>query len=303
MSEQILEAYRSRLLAVERKAVLTVETYCREIRFFLQWLADNNKAVCSVNATDITLYLQNRNSVEISDLSGIIGARSTAKAIAALRSFFRFVIAKNIRVDNPASLIEAPKQNAALPDVLSQEKVESLLSLIKPDTLQGMRDAALIELVYSAGLRVAELVSLDVDDVFFDEAVLRITGKGGKQRLVPFGIKAETALKRYISEVRPLLLGKNRSNALFINRNGKRFTRQGIWKNYAIFARQNGHSSKLHTLRHSYATELLHGGADLRSVQELLGHANLGTTQIYTHVDVSKLEEAHKKYLPVLNDE
>ncbi|GMO59330.1 MAG: site-specific tyrosine recombinase [Termitinemataceae bacterium] len=291
----LLEAFRTRLLAVERKKPLTVDTYCYEINIFLRHLADNNKSAVSINANDVTLYLQER-----SKLQGI-EARSTAKAIAALRSFFRFVIAKGFRIDNPASLLEAPKKNSRLPEVMTQQKIDALLGAIKTDSPQGRRDAALLELIYSSGLRVSEAVGLKIEDVFLDEAILRITGKGGKQRLVPFGTKAETALRRYISEDRLLLLGKKRSNALFISRIGKPLSRKSIWKNYAALTSINGESSKLHTLRHSFATELLHGGADLRSVQELLGHADIGTTQIYTHVDVSKLEEAHKKFIPVLD--
>jgi integrase/recombinase XerD len=160
---------------------------------------------------------------------------------------------------------------------------------------------ALFELVYSSGLRVSEAVGLDIDDCFFDEAVARVTGKGGKERFVPFGSAAETALRAYLKEGRLHFLKPGRkSSALFLNRMGRRLGRKGIWKNYAALAAKSGVSSKLHSLRHSFATELLAGGADLRSVQELLGHADIATTQIYTHVAVSRLEEEHKKYMPEL---
>jgi integrase/recombinase XerD len=163
-----------------------------------------------------------------------------------------------------------------------------------------VRDRALFELVYSSGLRVSEAVTLDLGDVFFKESVLRVMGKGSKERLVPFGGEAASALKRYLAESRPVLLGARRSSALFVTRMGKRLGRKGIWKNYKALAALNGTSSRLHTLRHSFATELLAGGADLRSVQELLGHRDITTTQIYTHVDVSRLREEHRKYMPEL---
>ncbi|GMO34215.1 MAG: site-specific tyrosine recombinase [Termitinemataceae bacterium] len=297
-----LEGYRSRLLAVERKAKLTVETYYSEVHFFLDWLYANGACVETASENDLVRYLEARSCGAFSaegDLHGI-DARSTAKAISVLRSFFKFVIVKGCRKDNPAQLLEAPKRAQTLPAVMPLEKVDSLLELISTDTVSGKRDAALFELVYSSGLRISEAVGLNVDDVFFDEAILRVTGKGGKQRFVPFGARAEDALKCYLSEARSCLLGKKRSDALFINRLGGRLSRKGIWKNYAALAKQNGTGTKLHTLRHSFATELLSGGADLRSVQELLGHANLATTQIYTHVNVSKLKEEHKKYLPKL---
>ncbi|GMO46618.1 MAG: site-specific tyrosine recombinase [Termitinemataceae bacterium] len=298
--DEWLKAYRSRLLAVERKAILSVETYCSEMRFFLLWAGKHNISPSSATENDLVLYLCERAQGIFCTGSdkNEINARSTAKAISALRSFFRFVIAKGYRKDNPAALLQAPKRQMSLPDVLPLETVDAMLALVKTDTANGIRDAALYELVYSSGLRVSEAVSLNVDDIFFDEAILRVTGKGSKQRLVPFGARAETALKRYFSEARPLLLGKKQSVALFINRLGGRLSRKGIWKNYAALSKQNGTGTKLHTLRHSFATELLNGGADLRSVQELLGHSNLATTQIYTHVLPSKLKEAHDKFMP-----
>jgi integrase/recombinase XerD len=292
----LLESYRSRLLAVERKARLTVETYSFEIRFFLDWLENEGLAAESASETDLSRYLAYRASSG----SNKSCLQSTAKAISALRSFFRFLIAREARQDNPAALLEAPRRVKSLPEVLSNETATALIDSAQTDTAGGLRDAALFELVYSSGLRISEAVNLDIDDVFFDEAVLRVTGKGGKQRIIPFGERAEAALKRYVSEARPRLLQKNRSNALFINRFGGRLSRKGMWKNYAQLAGANGTSSKLHTLRHSFATELLQGGADLRSVQELLGHADLATTQIYTHVNTAALQAAHKKYLPRL---
>jgi integrase/recombinase XerD len=155
-------------------------------------------------------------------------------------------------------------------------------------------------LIYSAGLRVSEVVNINYADLFFDERTIRVRGKGNKERMVIFGDEAALWLMRYISEVRPILAKHMHPKALFLGRSGKRLSRKGIWKNYTLLAVIAGTSSKLHALRHSFATELLAGGADLRQVQELLGHADLATTQIYTHINVSLLKENHRKFLPVL---
>jgi integrase/recombinase XerD len=289
----VIERYRSRLFSVERLSRLSVETYLAEIKRLLDYTGAAEAAGAS--SAVLSRYLEERMSRD-----GIDG-RSVAKAIAALRSFYRFLIDSGERNDNPASLLEAPKSKPRLPETLSAQAVDVLLALIDDSTPAGLRDRALIELLYSSGLRVSEAVGLNVDDCFFNEAVIRVTGKGNKERLVPFGSAAEDALRRYLTSGRPSFLKAGRkSDALFLRRGGRRLGRKGIWKNYAALASKGGASSKLHALRHSFATELLSGGADLRSVQEFLGHADISTTQIYTHVAVSSLEEAHKKYLPPL---
>jgi integrase/recombinase XerD len=177
-----------------------------------------------------------------------------------------------------------------------------MLAAVDISSPRGIRDRALFEFVYSAGLRISEAAGLNLGDLFFDEQLARVRGKGGKERLVPFGGEAARWLKIYLNEARPGLAGAGKSRALFIGKGGRRLSRKGIWKNYGAVTNLLGISSKIHTLRHSYATELLAGGADLRSVQELLGHANLETTQIYTHVDLSRLRENHRRYLPKLRE-
>ncbi|MDR1362539.1 MAG: tyrosine recombinase [Spirochaetaceae bacterium] len=292
--QALIESYRSRLAGVERLSRLSVKTYLGEIERLFKYEGEGAELA---DTALLTQYLSKRTA------SDNIDARSTAKAIAALRSFYRFLIDEGRREDNPALLLEVPKRERKLPDVVSGEIVDALLESIKTDTPLGLRDKALFELLYSSGLRVSEAVGLDVDDCFFNEAVIRVTGKGNKERLVPFGSRAETALRDYLNNGRPVLLkAMRKANALFLSRNGCRLGRKGIWKNYAAAASKNGASSKLHNLRHSFATELLAGGADLRSVQELLGHADISTTEIYTHVAVSRLEEAHRKYMPKLRE-
>jgi integrase/recombinase XerD len=305
-ADAILSGYRSRLVAVERRAPLTAETYVGEIRFFLEYgafKAGASKAgvgeapdadwLLRADPSFLAAYLEERRKN--------IGSRSAAKAVSALRSFFRYLASLGIREDNPAAILESPRRKLSLPAVLRKEKIEAMLEAIDLSKPLGIRNRALYELIYSAGLRVSEIVRLDQKDVFFGERIVRVRGKGGRERMAIFGDEAARWLKTYLEASRPLLAGRRQTQALFIGRCGKRLSRKGIWKNYSLLAALAGNSSKLHTLRHSFATELLAGGADLRQVQELLGHADLATTQIYTHVDVSLLRENHRKYLPRLS--
>jgi integrase/recombinase XerD len=300
-----LSGFRSRLIALERRSPLTAETYEGEIRCFLSWLEQDSSAGSGLSGSAcITAALKSTNSAVLTryleERRGSISSRSAAKAVSALRSFFRYLADEGLREDNPAAILEMPRRSFRLPTVLSRQKIDALLEAADTATPLGIRNRAIYELIYSAGLRVSELVWLDVKDLFFDEGIIRVRGKGNKERMGIFGGEAALWLKRYLAESRPLLARHQRPRALFLGRSGRRLSRKGIWKNYALLALLTGTSSKLHTLRHSFATELLAGGADLRQVQELLGHADLGTTQIYTHVDVSRLRENHRKYLPVL---
>jgi integrase/recombinase XerD len=292
----LLEHYYSRLLALERLSLLTAETYGFEVRRFLEWLTSEGLDSTGVDSQGLSRYLEFRR-----EINGI-DSRSAAKAISALRSFFRYISDEGLRADNPAAILESPKRKGYLPEVLSQARVEGILEDTDSENPKGLRDRAIVELIYSAGLRVSEVVALNMRDVFFPESIARVRGKGGKERLVPFGAEAAFWLKHYLDFGRPCLAGARRSAALFIGRTGRRLSRKGIWKNYAVLTGRSGTSSRLHALRHTYATELLAGGADLRSVQELLGHADLATTQIYTHVDVSQLRENLKRYRPNLKN-
>jgi len=293
---ELLNRYCSRLVAIERRAVLTRECYRFEIRRFLEFLETKKISLDSADAGVLSSYLEMRRNVDKID------SRSTAKAISALRSFFRFAVDEGLLKDNAASLIESPKRHAHLPEVMDKKTIEELLDKIDTKSPAGMRDRCLIELIYSAGLRVSEASSLNIRDIDIESGIAKVRGKGNKERIVLFGQEAAAQLKKYLLEARPKLTGKvNKSNALFISRSGKRLSRKGIWKNYAKSASLAGTSSHLHTLRHSFATSLLAGGADLRTVQELLGHADLSTTQIYTHVDAGVLRENHRRFLPKLS--
>lgn len=292
---QLLERYSSRLIALERRAPLTAETYRFEIRRFLDWLEKEKLSPEAAELPDLTRYLSHRVNADGLD------SRSVAKAISALRSFSRFLEDEGMNgAVGFAPLLQIPRRADRLPDFHRKEDVDALLAAIKTETALGIRNRALYELIYSAGLRVSEAVSLNIHDLYLSENIARVTGKGRKERLVIFGPDAVFWLKRYLDEARPKLLKARSGRALFVGRSGRRLSRKGIWKNYRFLALQAGLSTKLHTLRHTFATELLSGGADLRSVQELLGHAQISTTQVYTHIDAARLRDSHRKYLPKL---
>ena len=294
-TQAILENYYSRLIALERRAPLTAATYRFEIRRFLEWLEAEKLSPEDTGLKDVIRYLAFRRSVDGID------SRSVAKAISALRSFSRFLEDEGIKTSSGVtSLLQVPRREDRLPEVHKKEDVDRLLSLIDTESQTGIRNRALYELIYSAGLRVSEAVSLNMADIFLSKNLARVTGKGRKERLVLFGPDAAFWLQRYIGEARPRFMGVRNTKALFVGRSGKRLSRKGIWKNYRSLAIQANLSSKLHTLRHTFATELLAGGADLRSVQELLGHAGISTTQVYTHVNTKRLRDNHRKYLPRL---
>jgi len=281
---------------MERRSILTRDCYRFEIRRFLDFLEAGKISLRDTDADILSAYLLKRRNEDK------IESNSAAKAVSALRSFFRFLSDERLVNENCASVLESPKRRLSLPEVMDSKTIETLLDIIKKETTIGCRDRCLFELIYSAGLRVSEAVGLNIRDIDLKTGAAKVRGKGGKERLVLYGKEAQAQLKHYLETSRPELEeGKgNKSEALFIGRSGKRLSRKGIWKNYAKYASMAGTSSHLHTLRHSFATGLLKGGADLRTVQELLGHADLSTTQIYTHVDTGMLRENHRRYLPQL---
>jgi integrase/recombinase XerD len=290
---RLLEQFCARLAAVERRSPLTVSTYGLELRHFFDYIRTNGMDIQTVSPDQLVAYLEWRRANQGID------SRSTAKVISCLRSFFRFAAGEGIRPDNPSALLESPRRRSRLPETMDRETVERLLAAMDSNGPLGLRNRALFEMIYSAGLRISEAAGLNVRDIDFNEGIARVKGKGSRERLAVFGPEAAAWLKRYLEEARPVLAeGGGRAPALFVGRSGKRLSRKGIWKNYARYAAAAGTGSRVHTLRHSFATGLLRGGADLRTVQALLGHANLATTQIYTHVDAGLLKESHRKYLP-----
>lgn len=289
--EKILHDFYNELVFVENHAEKTVETYIYSVREFLVYLEEKGIELSSVDARTILYYVSERRTKKIKDLT-------VAKDLASLRLFGTFLVRKNIWAENFAKELDKPKVSRSLPKVLEVDQVDSLLECIDVSTPLGVRDRALYELIYSCGLRISEASALVLSNVHFDEKVIIVLGKGDKERIIPFGAAAEIWLKKWIYEGRPSILGSRIVDQVFVNRNGQALSRKGIWKNFKALGIKSGVEAKVHTLRHSFATHLLSGGADLRTVQELLGHADLSTTQIYTHVDDGFLRDMHSEFFP-----
>ena len=225
---------------------------------------------------------------------------SIRRTIAGLRTWFGFLVAEGVIPGDPSDRLELPKRWQTLPEVLSQKEVASLIAAPSQDDAMYYRDRAMLELAYGAGLRVSEWISLGVRDVHLDERLVRVLGKGSKERLVPFGRSAAAAVAIYLRELRPRLEHGAGKGVLFLNVRGKPLSRMGAWTILRKQVERAGITKSVtpHTLRHSFATHLLEGGADLRAVQEMLGHADVSTTQVYTHVDREYLRTVHKQYHP-----
>jgi integrase/recombinase XerD len=229
-----------------------------------------------------------------------MAANSIARRLAAIRMFHRFLARERILKSDPSNLIDSPKLWKKIPDTLSINEVEALIAQPNIRDKQGARDKAILETLYATGMRVSEAVNLRLDNVNLDIGFLRCIGKGNKERVIPIGTKAITSIKRYLEFSRPHLLKKRESEFLFLSRFGKKISRQSFWKIIKRYASQARIKKNIrpHTLRHSFATHLLERGADLRSVQEMLGHSNISTTQIYTHINKDRLKTIHRMFHP-----
>jgi integrase/recombinase XerD len=282
-------------MAVEKGASLnTLEAYSRDLRRFAAYLG--REEITSPGDVDPGHLVAFLGALRGEGLS----ATSINRTLAAIRGFYRYLIRSGRIPENPLTKVSLAKVWMRLPDTLSRQEMEELLH--KPDeaTTQGLRDRAMFELLYATGLRVSELVALTVNAVNWQVGCLTATGKGRKERIVPIGRVASAFLRRYVDEARPLLMKGKKSDILFLNRRGDGLTRQALWKMIRKYAALAGLQKKVHphTFRHSFATHLLEGGADLRAVQVMLGHADISTTQIYTHVTRERLKEIHRKYHP-----
>lgn len=272
----------------------TVQAYASDLGDFLDFLHGQN--VMSIQHADTAMILKHVIDLRNQNL----GARSRARHMVTLRGFYGYLTKTGVLSSNPAKMVELPKSGFKLPDVLNIQQVNALLNVPDRETPRGMRDAAMLEMIYAAGLRVSELIQLPGTGVNLEAGFVRVVGKGDKERIVPIGRKALTAVQTYLSDARPLLIKKYVSKYLFIARAGKPMTRQGFWKLLRKYALMAGIKQKIspHSLRHSFASHLLEGGADLRAVQVMLGHVDIATTQIYTHVAQKRLIEVHRKYHP-----
>lgn len=276
------------MLTVEGKSKNTSETYLISIKTFLSWISRNDIIIENVSIQDLMKYFVSRQTQT--------DAATVAKEISAIRAFGSYLVRMGVWKENLGFLLERPKKTISIPKVLSVDEVEKLLDSIDVSTTLGIRDRALFEIIYSSGLRISEVSGLLLQNVYLKEGILFVLGKGNKERLVPFGEDAKTWLSKWIEEERPKIVGRKNVPYVFVNYQGKQFSRKGIWKRFQEIKALSGVDSKVHTLRHSFATHLLQGGADLRSVQQLLGHSDLATTQIYTHVDNSELKDFHKEF-------
>jgi integrase/recombinase XerD len=272
----------------------TIEAYERDLARFAEY-ADVKGVAAPL---DITARMLREYVYHLKDLG--LSPASIRRNVSAVRTYFRFLSGDGIVVRDPSDRLETPKRWRSLPDVLSVEEVQRLLAAPTLDDTLVFRDRALLELAYGAGLRVSEWISLGVRDLMLEEGLVRVFGKGSKERLVPIGRSAIGALAIYLRELRPRLEKGEGKGILFLNARGRPLTRMGAWKilrGYVERADIQKHVSP-HTLRHSFATHLLEGGADLRAVQEMLGHVDIATTQIYTHVDREYLRQVHRSYHP-----
>ncbi|MCM8763218.1 MAG: site-specific tyrosine recombinase XerD [Candidatus Omnitrophica bacterium] len=282
-------------LSVERNlAKNTIFSYKRDLHCFMDYLESLHINALSKttkeNITNFMLYQKDRG----------LSVNSIARRLAAIKVFYRFLVRERILSTDPTSLMESPKLWKKIPSVLSLNEIDSLLNCPNLKDKQGIRDRAILETMYATGMRVSEVTDLKLEDVNLDVGFLRCLGKGSKERIIPLGRKAIEILNKYLKESRPKLLGKKDCPYLFLNRFGKRISRQSLWKIIKKYAREAKIKTQIrpHVLRHSFATHLLERGADLRSVQEMLGHADISTTQIYTHINKDRLKTIHKTYHP-----
>lgn len=271
----------------------TVSAYATDLALFRQHCADQKLSdLGSISTAPILEYL-------ISMSKGGLAVRTQARKLITIRRLFHFLCRERYLQSDPTLQLELPKIGRKLPEVLSLSQVEALLAAPDRSNSRGLRDAAMLELLYATGLRVTELCQLRADATDFDRGFLRATGKGDKERLVPIGETALNMMREYLLEIRPTL-DKKRSPFLFLTNRGTPMTRQGFWKLLRRYARGAGIAKEVspHTLRHSFATHLLEHGADLRAVQAMLGHADISTTQIYTHISRKHLVEVYRKHHP-----
>jgi len=291
MNDELLKKYLGYLSVEKGLARNTVEAYGRDLSRYIDFL--RKKSPHEVTRGHIESFLALLSSQKIA-------ARSRVRCLAAIRGFHKYLMIDGLAESDPTVRVESPRGWKLLPKTLSNADVEDLLRQPPRTTAIGLRDKAMLELLYATGIRVSELVGLKVRDVNLERGFLMVFGKGSKERAVPIGESAGSAVQEYLDRARPGLLGSASSDHLFISAKRKGITRQMFWNRIKLYARQAKIAAPVtpHTLRHSFATHLLNNGADLRAVQMMLGHADISTTQIYTHVSRERLRKVHEKYHP-----
>lgn len=297
MNTELVKSFHNYLAYEKQYSFRTIKSYLKDIDDFIIFVGKEERLEIldlakKIDASQIRKYLEYL-------IKRGLTKRSIARKLAALRTFYRFMFKMGYRDDNPAKSVSTPRQEKRLPSFLEETEIDELLNL-PDDTPIGLRDKAIMELIYSSGLRVSELINLKLQDVLFNEKLLRVIGKGNKERIIPFGNAAEQSLKEYIKIRKNLLKKGELSNFLFINNKGKKINDRVIRRIVKKYVNQLAIIKKIspHTLRHSFATHLLNSGMDLRAIQELLGHNRLSTTQIYTHLNLTSLMSVYKKSHP-----
>lgn len=291
--KQLIDYYLDRVWAEKGLSDNTLSSYRRDLTSFACWLDKHGASLKSADQSIIQRHLAFR-------MEGKLSARSTSRFLSCLRGFYRFLVREGSMQSAPTEHIENPKLGRSLPKTLSEQDVESLLEAPDVEDSIGCRDRAMLELLYASGLRVSELVNLTLDQINTRQGVVRVVGKGSKERLVPMGYEALTWLQRYLSSARGDILNNAISDVVFPSTRARAMTRQTFWHRVKHWAKVAGINKSLspHTLRHAFATHLLSHGADIRSVQLLLGHSDLSTTQIYTHVATERLKNLHAEHHP-----
>ena len=271
----------------------TLNSYQTDLKLFCKWLFSIKKALLKVTHENLESYLSYRYKQNYSE-------RSTARMLSSLRRFYSYAIESNLTINDPTAKVVSPKLSKPLPKSLSEGDVEKLLEAPNLETDIGIRDIAMIELMYASGLRVSELINIEFSHISLIQGVVKVLGKGSKERLVPIGEAALSTIEKYIKTTRSLYLGNKSNDYLFLSSRGKRMTRQTFWYRLKHYAKLTDIKTALspHTLRHAFATHLLSHGADLRTLQLLLGHSDLSTTQIYTHIAKERLQSLHAKHHP-----
>ncbi len=290
----MIDTYLTYLRDVRRMSPNTVESYARDLRALATFAEQRSRTVESMERADLDGFVR-------SLMAGGLSPRSVSRAVACVRGFYRFLALERRLGRSPADDLRAPRAWPALPRLLSLDEVDRLLAQPDPTTPRGVRDKALIEVLYATGMRVSELVAVKPGDLNLDEGYLTCVGKGDKERIVPVGHEAAEWVRRYVRDARPTLVRGRRSPWLFVNaRDGGPLSRVGFWKVLKAYGVKAGISRELspHVLRHSFATHLLERGADLRAIQVMLGHADLSTTQIYTHVLEARLRTVYDRFHP-----
>jgi integrase/recombinase XerD len=292
---QTVEAYLAHLTVERRLAANSVASYARDLTLLARYAAAAGRPIVTLTRSELEAFVRDLMAEGRSP-------KSVARVVACLRGFYRFLVVDGKLAANPAADLRPPRAWKVLPKYLSVDDVDRLIAQPDVSTPRGLRDRALIELLYATGMRVSELVTLRTADLNLDASYLTCTGKGEKQRIVPIGDEATQWVRRYLRDARPVLLGKRTSQRLFVNARGggPGLTRMGFWKILKTYARKGGLPRSLspHMLRHSFATHLLERGADLRAIQLMLGHADLSTTQIYTHVLEQRLRSVYDRFHP-----